>query len=286
MLLDIFLNFLFSIIFLFFGQDLVYNLPLISLSTPPTEISLSADKAAVFSDYHRTFIYEKNIDEKQAIASITKLMTAMVFIDTKPNWQEIYQIKAEDKVEGGRINLFLGDELNLKDLLYTSLIASDNGATIALTRAANLSEKEFVTLMNQKALALDLKNTSFSDPVGLNENNISTAREVVLLLKAALEYPEIKEAISLPEYRYQTVLGREKVIESTDSYLLTEEFPELKALGGKTGYINESGYCFVGLFKDENDNFFIASVLNSASRNSRFLETYNLVNWYQQDLWK
>jgi len=134
-------------------------------------------------------------------------------------------------------------------------------------------------LMNKKAIALGLRQTSFYDPIGLSENNVSTAREVVMLLQAALKYPEIKEAISLAEYRYQTVLGREKIIESTDSYLLTEDLSGLSALGGKTGYINESGYCFVGLFQDENSNTFIAAVLNSDSRNSRFLESYHLIDW-------
>jgi len=244
---------------------------------PILEEALSADKAAVFSDSDRVFLYLKNEDDAQAIASITKLMTAIVFLETKPNFDNVYKIVAADQIEGGKINLFLGDELTLKNLFLTSLVASDNGATIALVRASGLSEPDFIALMNARALELGLVKTKFSDPIGLSEKNVSSAREVIILFKEALKYKEIVEAISLPEYRFETLQGREKLIESTDQYLLTEGDKDLITLGGKTGYTQEAGYCFVGAFIDTKGNTYYATVLNSINRYSRFTESKNLI---------
>lgn len=276
-------NFLLNII-MFFGlisgsQSFYYSAPIIELENLPENFSLSADKAAVFSEAERTFLYTKNIDEAQPIASITKLMTAIVFLEAEPDLNKIYKITENDQVDGGRVNLFLGDELSLKDLFYTSLIASDNGATLALVHALGLEEADFVLRMNSKARELNLLQTNFNDPIGLSKENVSTAREVILLFNEARKNPEIKKAMLLPRYRYETIQGREKIIESTDEYLLTDDNFDLTSLGGKTGYIDEAGYCFVGEFKDEFGQNFVVSVLNSANKNSRFLESQNLLQW-------
>ncbi|MBN2854026.1 D-alanyl-D-alanine carboxypeptidase [Patescibacteria group bacterium] len=281
-----FLNFLLNII-AFFGlisgsQSFYYPSSIIELENLPLDFSLSADKAAVFAEEQRSFLYTKKIDEPQPIASITKLMTAIIFLEEKPNLNKIYKITEDDRVEGGRIHLFLGDELTLKDLFYTSLIASDNGATLAMVHALGLKEEDFILKMNAKAKSLNLLNTSFEDPIGLGEENISTAREIITLFKEAKKYPEITEAILLPEYRYETVQGREKIIESTDEYLLTNKDFDLTSFGGKTGYIDEAGYCFVGEFKNQQGESFIVAVLNSNDKNSRFSESQNLIKWLNE----
>lgn len=238
---------------------------------------LSASKAAVFSPSERNFFFEKDSENPQAIASITKLMTALVFLDSKPDWNKTYVISSRDMISGGRLNLFPGDEILLSDLFKTSLIASDNGATIALVYASGLSEEDFVFLMNKKAQDMGLAKTAFVDPIGLGRGNISTAREVALLAQEALSRPEIKDSVLLSKYSYETLGGREKNIESTDYLLFAEEPQKLKAAGGKTGYTDEAGYCFVGKFIDENGKEFIASVLNSRDKNSRFKESRDLV---------
>ncbi len=250
----------------------------------------SADKLVVLSDRNSP-LFSKSADEVQPIASITKLMSALVFLDEAQDLNKIYKITEEDMVEGGKRNLFLGDEISFRNLLYTALIASDNGAALALGHALNLSSSEFVLKMNEKAKELSLFNTSFADPIGLDEKNISTAREVALLLKIAWEKEEIARALSLPEYRFETIQGREKYIVSTDAPLLLEDnifsesneypidFKKLKALGGKTGYIPESGYCFVGRFLSPEGEIFTVAALNSANKNSRFSDTLRLSEW-------
>ncbi len=261
------------------GAQVSVSGPVLSLNPLATVLNLPADKGAVLSATGRDFFYTKNADEPQAIASITKLMTALVFIEHNPGWDTTYTIGAADQVQGGVLNLWPGDEVTIKQLFKTSLIASDNGATLALVHASGLSEKEFVQKMNEKALFLGLKKTSFVDPVGLDENNVSTAREVALLAKAALAVPEISVATETKDFKFTTVAGREKIIESTDYLLFDSADNPFVILGGKTGYTENAGYCFVGRFKDASGREVISAVLNSSGKNERFRESKDLVNW-------
>ncbi|MFA5131278.1 MAG: serine hydrolase [Patescibacteria group bacterium] len=261
------------------GAQLSVSGPVLSLNPLATVLNLPADKGAVLSATGRDFFYTKNADEPQAIASITKLMTALVFIEHNPGWDTTYTITAADQVQGGVLNLWPGDEVTIKQLFKTSLIASDNGATLALVHASGLSEPEFVKKMNEKALALGLKKTSFVDPVGLGENNVSTAREVALLAKAALDVPEISTATETKDFKFTTVAGREKLIESTDYLLFDSAENPFIIMGGKTGFTDSAGYCFVGRFKGADGREVISAVLNSSGKNERFRESKDLVNW-------
>ena len=240
---------------------------------------MAAAKGAVLMANDHFFLFEENADEPQPIASITKLMTALVFLDNNPGWNKAYMITEADKIEGGRLNLFLGDEVTVKDLFYISLVASDNGATLALVHASGLSETEFVAGMNRRAEELGLAKTSFKDPVGLSEYNLSTAREVALLAQAAFKRPEISDATTRSDYQFTTVGGREKKIESTDYLLFDSGEKILTVLGGKTGYTEQAGYCFVGRLKDEAGREVISVVLNSQDKNGRFRDSRNLANW-------
>lgn len=256
---------------------LSYSAPIIKQIENASYPQISADKAVVFSPSDRSFFFKKNADKPQAIASITKLMTALVFLDNNPDLNATYVINESDKIEGGKLNLFSGDEVKIHDLLKTSLVASDNGATIALVHASGFSEREFVSKMNEKAIALGLTNTSFADPIGLSNKNVSSASEIAILAQVALSHLEIKDAVSLAKYSYKTISGREKNIESTDHLLFVDENKVLKAAGGKTGYIDEAGYCFVGKFLDKDGKEFISVILNSENKNSRFRESRDLV---------
>jgi D-alanyl-D-alanine endopeptidase (penicillin-binding protein 7) len=278
---DFFIN---LILLVFFGFSSLpttglQNAEIISLLPTDSSAIIMADKAAVLSEDGRYLLFNKNADKKQPIASITKLMTALVFVETNPDWSATYKITGADNIEGGKLNLFTGDTLNLKDLFLTSLIASDNGATIALVRATGLGEEEFVKRMNEKAKTLSLSHTAFVEPIGLSEDNISTAREVALLARAALSNLDISDAVKMSEYRFQTLEGRDKFIESTDYLLFDSATNEFQALGGKTGYTDRAGYCFVGRFQGPNGEDLIAAVLNSPGKNDRFKESKKIINW-------
>jgi serine-type D-Ala-D-Ala endopeptidase (penicillin-binding protein 7) len=235
-------------------------------------LDISASSTAVLGSDVNFWLLTKSADEKRPVASITKLMTALVFLDTQPNWQNNYTIQAEDIVSGGRINLFLGDTLNLKDLFYTALIASDNGAATALVRSTGLSQAEFIEKMNQKAEEINLFSTQFVDVTGLSDNNISTAKDIARLAKIALNNLEIETALKIPEYTFITEQGRKKVISSTSSSFLQTDAGEILALVGKTGYTDQAGYCFVAKYIDKQEKEVISVVLGVDNRFDRFTE--------------
>ena len=157
-------------------------------------------------------------------------------------------MRAEDKREGGKIHLFMGEKVRVKDLFYTSLVASDNVAAIGLINSTGLSLEEFIMKMNEKAAEIGLAKTSFKDPLGLNDNNVSNALEIAKLANKALLRDEIRNAAMTKMYEFKTQQGRAKVIYNTDDLLSV--FPEngIEIKGGKTGYTEAAGYCFFGKF--------------------------------------
>lgn len=251
----------------------------VTKKTEAGEFSLIASSGAVLLVKDNIFLFEKNSAAQQPIASLTKLMTALVFLDNNPGFDKEYVVVKEDNVIGGKNNLFSGDTVKIKDLWNTSLVASDNGATMALAHSTGLSEKDFVLAMNNKASKLGLFSTSFSDPTGLSDKNVSTARDIARLAKEALSHDEIKKSTIQKEYNFVTTEGREKKISSTDYLLYSGPQAKINILGGKTGYTEGAGYCFVGKFIDPRQDEIISVVLNSNGKNDRFEETKNLVDW-------
>lgn len=232
------------------------------------------------------FLYSREADKQMPIASITKLVTAMVFLDNNPGWESEYQIRAGDRVEGGRIYLYQGEKVTVENLFYLSLVGSANTATRALVNASGLSTEDFIALMNEKVGELGLKNTFFFDPIGLSRLNVSTASEVAILTAAALEYPEIKKATGNKKYSFTTLGGKSKSVVNTDALLNAYPQEGIEILGGKTGYTKMAGYCFTGDFSDQNNNELISVILGGSSRQSRFSETKKLIKWaYENFRW-
>jgi len=245
-------------------------------------------RAASVIDYESdVLLFNHRTSEIVPIASITKLMTALVFLDFNPGWDFIYEIKEEDRREGGKVYLYWGEKVKVKDLFYLSLVSSANTATIALVHSTGLSEVEFVEKMNEKAQELGLVSTVFSDPVGLNSNNVSTAWEVAKLAKTVLAHKDIRQATLTKTYEFKTLSGKEKKVYTTD-YLL-DNFPQngIKIIGGKTGYTEAAGYCFVGQFVNEDGWEIISVVLGSQGYKDRFEQTKYLVEWvYESYEWQ
>lgn len=240
----------------------------------------------VYSPQNEYVFAEKNSENAQAIASITKLMTALVFLDINPGWENIYEIKREDRVEGGRIYLYLGDRVRVFDLFNLSLVASANSATRALVSSTGISEEDFVKRMNEKSKYFGLKNTNFVDPIGISSLNVSTAKDLSILIKKAIDNDFIRETTEKSEYSFMTVGGVAKTAYSTDGLLGTYPKDSIRLLGGKTGYIEAAGFCFAGIFKNEEGKEVVSVVLGAKNPLMRFDETDNLVSWvYANFVW-
>lgn len=232
-------------------------------------------------------LFERDADKQVAIASISKLATALTFLDYNPGWEKELSLDQSDMVQGGRIYVRPGERLKIKDLFHLSLVASDNSATKALARSTGLSESEFIRKMNEKMLSLGLKRTNFAEPVGLSEKNRSTAREVAQLASAAFGKPEIKDATVMKNYAFKTLSGRLVSVNSTDSLLDKYDSADTRIYGGKTGFTNSAGYCFVGGFENKTGTRLISVVLGGKDNSARFRNTEKLIAWaYRNYEWE
>jgi len=272
----------------------LFKLPQLNqpISQPPKEeeklepIIIDFDflaKNGVVLDDNDNLFFAEHPDQVWPIASITKLFTAYTFLDYNPGWESSYEIKPEDKREGGKIYLFNGDRVTVKDLFYFSLVGSDNTATAALVQTTGLSEAEFVEKMNDKIKELGFKSTKLVDPVGLGDGNISTAREVALFTKIALAKEEISQASLTKRYEFNTAQGRKKIITSTDELLSSYPAEGISILGGKTGYINSSGYNLVSQFKNYDGRAIVTVILGASSDSDRFDLTKKLVDLFYKN---
>jgi len=249
-------------------------------AAPAVEFNLPAENGAVLDCQRDDLYFAKRPDRAWPIASITKLFTAYTFLDYNPGWEKVYEIKLTDKRNGGKIYLFTGDKVKVKDLFYFSLVGSDNTATAALVSSTGLSEEDFVKKMNLKIKDLGLANTRLVDPVGLSDGNISTAREVAEFAKIALADEEISRASLTQRYEFTTQQGKSKTIASTNQLLKGFLKGDINILGGKTGYVNSAGYCLVSQFKNQAGQSIVTVVLGAASDGDRFSLTKKLVELY------
>lgn len=224
-------------------------------------------------------LFEQNANKVAPIASISKLMTALVFLDFEMDMENKYQVKKSDYRNGGHQYVAVGDVLKIKDLFSLSLIASANTATIALVSASGHSLEEFVEMMNKKAKSLGLENTGFRDPIGFSAYNVSTARELAVLIKTASERIEIKNRLASSEYECKTDSGKKRFASNTNK-LLSWTLPDnINVIGGKTGYTALAGNCFAGNFNINNKHDITTIVLGAKTENERFKQSLALAKW-------
>lgn len=192
----------------------------------------------------RRVLYAKNEDTVVPIASITKLMTALVVLDASlPLGERITIDRADvDGIKGTRSRLRIGTELARDDLLKLALMASENRAAAALTRAYPGGSSAFVAAMNHKASELNMWHTRFVDGTGLSSENVSTAQDLAQLVRAAYSQPLIREYSTGSSHTVALANGR--LLQYGNSNRLVSNSNWEIGLS-KTGYISEAGRCLV-----------------------------------------
>lgn len=208
-------------------------------------LQLASSKALVINQNTGETIYAKNTNVLTPIASITKLMTAMVMLDAKQPLDEVIYVSEEDidYLKGTGSRLGIGAGLTRNDMLQLALMASENRAASALAHSYPGGKYQFIKAMNAKALQLGLNNTHFVDPTGLHSDNVSTAEDLVKMIHAAYQYPEIRLATTSPSHEVY-VEGRNYPINFNNTNGLVRG-GEWQIGLSKTGFINEAGRCLV-----------------------------------------
>jgi serine-type D-Ala-D-Ala endopeptidase (penicillin-binding protein 7) len=207
--------------------------------------NIQAQSAAIVDLNSGEEMILKNADEVRPIASISKLMAILVVMEKKLDLDGTTQMIENDRQiasGGARSRLPIGLSFTNRDLLHAALMASDNRAVPALGRAVGLDPTALVSAMNARAKDLGLQKTKFEDPVGLNPGNVSTARELVTLLRTVMKNETITEITQKPKYEAHPVGKPGWTIEYTNTDVIARS-KRYEVLTGKTGYTDLALYC-------------------------------------------
>ena len=242
------------------------------------EPEIEAKSAIVFNTEKDKILYEKEIDRILPIASLTKIMTALIVLENI-GLDEITIISEKAvKAYGERGGLIVKEKISIRNLLHTLLMESSNDAAIALAEAVEeKTGRLFISLMNEKVDQMGLVSTRFSDPSGFNSTNISTVREIVEIVKYSFNQSIIWQILKTPEINLFSDGGEtEHHWVNTDELL--NQLPNV--IGGKTGYTEKAGGCLALILKGPSENsYFINIILGS---NDRFGEMEKIINWDKQ----
>ena len=223
-----------------------------------------------------TVLFEKNAGASAPCASLTKLMTALVFLEQKPDFTRHVEVTNAELSGGGHTQLRRGERVRLGDLLHMSLMCSDNVATRVIARESGMPHEDFISRMNRKSVELGLARTRFVESTGLDERNVSTAADMARLLRAAADNPIIHEISTLRGYDFLGLSSRDRArphhISNTNRLL----YGRYEIRGGKTGFISESGYCLATWIRTDQRDM-IAVVMGAPTNATRFADVVRLV---------
>lgn len=228
-------------------------------------------------------LYERDIDSVRPIASISKLVGALVITEEcKLDPQSLHEMSPmnRDAAKGGdRSKLTTGWSYSVKDLLHAALMRSDNRALPALGEACGMTPQRFGERMTERVRRLGLKQTFFREPNGLSPENVSTPREVLAFLRTVIQYPDLSSILTTTEYSltaHKAGRQREIRIRNTDR-LLSKNFATI--LGGKTGYTDIARYCFTVAARMPDQRELGMVFLGAEGRHTRFADFGRIVRW-------
>lgn len=241
------------------------------------ELSLKSSVAMVVNQDTKEVYFEKNSSVSLPIASITKLMTAMVVLDSKLPLDESLVINADDVNSYRSSRLAGGTVLTREEALLLSLMSSENRAAYTLGRNYPGGMKAFINAMNRKASELGMEHSRFTDPTGLMSENVASAEDLTRLLNAAYQYKMIREFSTWPDLtmviakRPQKFLNTNRLVRAGDMNIGLQ----------KTGFINAAGKCLVMQARVNNTPLLLV-FLDSVGTQSRFADAVRVRDWYER----
>ncbi|HUV30492.1 MAG TPA: serine hydrolase [Acidobacteriota bacterium] len=240
-------------------------------------LALNLKSALVVNYDNGEVLYARKPNQQRPIASITKLVSAMVVIDKGVSLDSTEIITGKDARRSSRSRLRVGYEVTLRDLLHAALMNSDNRAARALARATCGTIEEFVKDMNRKARTLGLKHTHFQEPTGLDSRNVSTAQEVAKILHYARDYDLIARITSEKQYRVEILNKKNVYVPMSNTNLLVHS--RYDVLAGKTGYIRAADHCLATILRNSAGERLTVVVLGVPRDKLRFREARKLADW-------
>ena len=235
-----------------------------------------AEAAIIYNPENGQVLYESNSQGTRSIASITKIMTAAVFLENSPDLSQEVVVQSADVRAASVTYLRAGYKLSTDDILHLMLIASDNAAARVLARVSPFGSAGFIGRMNDKARELGLTSTQYADPSGLLSTNVSSAYDMARLI-AYVAGDERISNVMRKQYHSVAVGRRTITMHSTNQLVMKGD---VEVMGGKTGFISKAGYCLATLLRLPQGGPQVAVVILGAKSNAgRFWETRHLFNW-------
>jgi len=248
----------------------------LGLGKSTDELNLKSNVAMVVDPQSQEVIFEKNAQVVLPVASITKLITAMVLLDAKLPMDENLEINDQDAASYKNSRLIKGTILTRQEALLLSLMSSENRAAYTLGRNYPGGMKAFMAAVNRKAKEIGMKHSAFEDPTGLTSKNRASAEDLAILVNAAYQYPLIRQYSTTPNYvkeinqREQMFLNSNRLVRSGDMEVLIQ----------KTGYISEAGRCLVMMAMVQNKPYTMV-FLDSVGVQSRFADAIRVKEWIE-----
>lgn len=222
-------------------------------------LNLSAKSAVLYEPVTKSLVYSKNPDKRLPMASTTKIMTALVALEKVPCDQAVTVPEQAVGIEGSSLYLKSGECFKMKDLLTGLMLRSANDAAVAIAYAVSGSVESFSELMNEKACALGLTDTHFTNPHGLDSpEHYTTARELAIIAAEALKNDDFKEIVSTKKATITNTDGEARLVTNHNKLLSMYD----GALGVKTGFTKKSGRSLVGA-SERNGLTFITVTINA-----------------------
>ncbi|RJX30155.1 MAG: hypothetical protein C4516_09845 [Oxalobacter sp.] len=240
------------------------------------QLALKSNAAYIIDQASAEVLLEKNAEIALPVASITKLMTALVVLEARQDLNEVLDITRDDidREKHSRSRLRIGARVKREDLLHIALMSSENRAASALGRNFSGGTESFVAAMNAKAKALGMSDTHFADSSGLSSRNVSSARDLAKLVVEASKYPMIRDYST--DTRTVVDTGRHLQQYANTNRLVRS--PQWKIGVQKTGYISEAGRCLVMQAKIKGREI-VMIFLDSKGKLSRLGDASRVRNW-------
>jgi D-alanyl-D-alanine endopeptidase (penicillin-binding protein 7) len=219
-------------------------------------------------------LWEEHSKDERSIASLTKLMTAVTFIADDPDLSQRVTVTRADLRNASTTYLRIGDVVSYDDLLHLALLPSDNAAARVLARTSAGGTDAFVARMNQMAARLGLSTTHYTDPSGLDPDDMSSALDLARVVSFAAGDAKLGPIMRTAEYDVHAA-SRTFTVHSTNKLLGTD----VEVLGGKTGFIQKAGYCFATLLQIPQGPQVAVVILGATNSAMRFGEARHLFNW-------
>jgi D-alanyl-D-alanine endopeptidase (penicillin-binding protein 7) len=245
----------------------------------PANLRLASANVLILDADADRQLYAKAADEVTPIASVTKLMTAMVVLDSQASLDDVLDIDTADYdyLKNSSSRLRAGTTLTRREMLRLALMSSENRAASSLARHFAGGTDAFVLAMNFKAASLGLTHTHYSDPTGLSPENVSTASDLAKLVQAAAEYPLIREFTTTPSYLVEMDTGRTLGYRNSNALVKKQDWDITLQ---KTGYIREAGKCVVMLVNIASKPFVIV-LLDSFGKYTRIADAQRVKHWLE-----